>query len=528
MRRLLTLAAFVCLASVGSAQLTHQQMQNDFRQLVGMYDKNYAPYPWTVDASNFDLLKMQPWFEQVNSAKDDLAFYDICVRYVASLNDSHDEFILPSVYEAYVPITADLYDGRVLIDFIDRTALDIKTYPFAVGDEIVSLDGILVADWIAKLGAYAANGRGNPVSRDRLAVATMLDRYQGFYTYASDIRAGDKAIIVIKSQNGGTATYAIPWVTIAIPLTQQGRVPNPGGKPFQVKTAFSESPVKRSMKEIGRATTNEWGIWTGEEAPHEAVVVPKGMERLQSVQDFSALMPDHTVAGSLVPFSSRFPQFNPPPGFRLRLGSKSTDEFVTGTFPVGTRTVGFIRIPSFAPASTTNALTQFRSEIQFLQQNTSGLVIDLLGNGGGNLCYTNTLVQYLSPQPFQTIPVKLRATQQWLINLENVLVPLEFNGGSQADIDILSGWIQQTQAALQQNRGDTDPIYLYSPVFCNRAGGLVYPPATLNGNNIAYTKPILLLTITSPSHPLNSFRPFSRTSTEFQSMEREPMVAAEM
>jgi C-terminal processing protease CtpA/Prc len=205
-------------------------------------------------------------------------------------------------------------------------------------------------------------------------------------------------------------------------------------------------------------------------------------------------MPDHTVAGSLVPFDSKFPRFNPPPGFRLRLGSRSTDEFVTGTFPVGTRTVGFIRIPSFQPASQTNALTQFRNEILFLQQNTSGLVIDLLGNGGGSLCYTNALVQYLSPQPFQTVPVKLRATQQWLVILENLLVALEFNGGSHADIDIANGWIHQTQAASEQNRGDTDPIYLYSPLLCSGAGGLVYSPATLNGNNIAYTKPILLLT----------------------------------
>ena len=492
--KVLTLAALVCLACVSPAQLTHQQKQDDFRQLVGMYDKHYAPYAWKRDAFGFDLLQMQPWFEQVNSSKDDLAFYDICLRYVASLNDSHDEFTLPSGYEAYVPITADIYDGRVLIDFIDRTALDVKTYPFAIGDEILALDGRTVADWIASLGVYSANGRGNPVSRDRIAVAAMLDRYQGWNTYASDIRAGDKAILLVKSQNGTTSTYAVPWVTIALPFTQQGRVPNPGGKPFSVKTAFSESPVKRPMREIGRATTNEWGIWTGEEAPHEATQVPRGMEKLESAQDFSALMPDHVVAGSLAPFSSKFPRFNPPPGFRLRLGARSTDEFVTGTFPAGNKLVGFIRSPSFSPASQTNALAQFRSEIQFLQQNTSGLVIDLLGNGGGSLCYTNSLVQYLSPQPFQTVSVKLRATEQWLLTLESLLVSLESKGGSQADIDITNEWIEQTQAALAQNRGDTDPIYLYSPVLCNGGGGLVYPPATLNGNNIAYTKPILLLT----------------------------------
>src|SRR5206468_5119770 len=127
------------------------------------------------------LLRLQPWLEQVYASKDDLAFYDICVRYVASLHDFHDEFHLPSFYEAYLPLTADIYDGKVLIDFVDRTALDPATYQISIGDEIVSVDGVAADTWISSLGLYSVNGQGNPVSRNRLAVATMLDRFQEFY-----------------------------------------------------------------------------------------------------------------------------------------------------------------------------------------------------------------------------------------------------------------------------------------------------------------------------------------------------------
>jgi hypothetical protein len=126
----------------------------------------------------------------VNESSDDLSFYDICVRYIASLHDFHDEFILPSEYEAVLPITVDIYDGRVLIDGIDRTVLDPQTFPFAVGDELISVDGTSAPDWITALGPYAVNGQGNPVSRNRLAAAVILDRYQGWYTYANKVKPG--------------------------------------------------------------------------------------------------------------------------------------------------------------------------------------------------------------------------------------------------------------------------------------------------------------------------------------------------
>jgi hypothetical protein len=92
------------------------------------------------------------------ASNNDLAFYDVCVRYAASLHDSHDEFILPSFYEAYLPLTADIYDGKVLIDFVDNTTLDPASYPFTIGDELVSVDGISMATWMNVLGPYSVNG----------------------------------------------------------------------------------------------------------------------------------------------------------------------------------------------------------------------------------------------------------------------------------------------------------------------------------------------------------------------------------
>jgi peptidase S41-like protein/PDZ domain-containing protein len=492
------IAVIFCLALTSNAQLTHQQKLSDFRSLVGLYNKQYAPYEWKVQAFDFDLLQLQPWLEQVNASHDDLEFYDVCVRYVASLQDSHDEFILPSGYEVYLPITADIYDGRVLVDFIDRTALDPQTYPFQIGDELLSVDGKSVGDWIVDLRPYAGNAHGNSVSEDRIAVATILDRYQGYYPYAGKVHAGDEATIVVRSQNGTTAAYKMTWHAVGpyLPLDQQGPVPNPGGNPFNKKTAFALSPVKRPMRQLGQAESNSWGIWTGESSTGEETAVAKSFEKLQRLQEFSAWEPDHVVAGALFPFSSHFPSFAPPPGFKLRLGAKSTDEFVSGTFPVGNSLVGFIRIPSFSPLSQSNALKQFQAETSFFQANTSGLVIDLMSNGGGNICYANTLIGYLYPQPYQVLPIKLRATKLWLLRLESLLDFEQSSGRPQSDIDLVKGMLDEVQRAFGENRGLTEPLPVYAPVgSCNSGNGLLYQPAKdAQGHNIAFTKPLLLLT----------------------------------
>src|SRR5262245_56062923 len=156
MRIVMILVLFAVLAISGFAQLTPDQKTTDFLALVASYDRNYAPYQWKIQAFGYDMLKLQPWLAQVNAAHTDLDFYDVCVRYIASLNDFHDQFLLPVEYEAWLPFTVDIYDGKVLIDGIDRSQLDPQTYPFQMGDELVSLDGRSVADWIQALLPYAA------------------------------------------------------------------------------------------------------------------------------------------------------------------------------------------------------------------------------------------------------------------------------------------------------------------------------------------------------------------------------------
>ena len=233
------------------------QKVSDFNQLAALYAKRYAPYELRRDVFGFDLYNVKPWLDQVAKSTDDIAFYDICVKYVAALQDSHDEFTIPATFEAWLHMDVDVYEGKVLIGFIDRSYLPSRTYPFVVGDEIVSVDGTAAADLITAFLPYAVNGSGSKVSRQRLAAASITDRYQGWMPIAGLV--GDKATVVIRRQNGNLETYTIPWDKFGTPITIAGVVPTPH--------AIAAPDSSAARFETGHAGSprrhNPWGAFGG-------------------------------------------------------------------------------------------------------------------------------------------------------------------------------------------------------------------------------------------------------------------------
>ena len=208
------------------SQLNLEQKNSDFVQLAALYSRHYAPYDLKLTLYGFDLYSLRPWLDQIKASKTDIEFYDICVRYVAGLKDSHDEFTISAAFEACLPIDVDVYDGKVLIDYIDRGLLPSRLFPFTYGDELVSLDGKPMQEWIQQLQPYAVNGASNPVSRNRLAATTAVDRYQGWWPGAA-LSIGDRttATIEVNREGIGIETYIVPWQFFGVPVTGEGPLP---------------------------------------------------------------------------------------------------------------------------------------------------------------------------------------------------------------------------------------------------------------------------------------------------------------
>ena len=116
MKRFVFLILILAPGLRAPAQLTTEQRLFDFRHLANTYAQLYAPYEWKRDALKFDALDIAPWLDRLRPVKNDLGFYETCVEYVASLRDPHDSYQLPSTFVASLGFTADIYDGKVVID----------------------------------------------------------------------------------------------------------------------------------------------------------------------------------------------------------------------------------------------------------------------------------------------------------------------------------------------------------------------------------------------------------------------------
>src|SRR6266404_3967200 len=203
-RAMIALVLFI--TSAAAQNLTPSQKDSDFRYLASLYATYYAPYEWKKQLLGFDALDIKSWLSRVAATQTDLDFYEVCVEYVASLNDTHDHFTLPSDFVARLPITADVYDGKVLIETITRSALPLATYPFEVGDEIVSVDGKSADQLLGEFAKYATYA--NPISTRRLAATRIVSRVQSLMPHAPDV--GDAATVVVRRQSGAMESYNIP------------------------------------------------------------------------------------------------------------------------------------------------------------------------------------------------------------------------------------------------------------------------------------------------------------------------------
>src|SRR5260370_3754232 len=123
MKALRLCSAALLLCAGASAQLTKDQKVADFMQMSAVFAKNYTAYEWKRDVLKYDLLDIKPWLDRIAQSKDDLDFYEICAEYVSRLQDGDSQYIVISDFTADLRFSVDIYDGKVLVDGIDRRVL---------------------------------------------------------------------------------------------------------------------------------------------------------------------------------------------------------------------------------------------------------------------------------------------------------------------------------------------------------------------------------------------------------------------
>ena len=479
-----TLLVFTLSFTTARAQdaLTREQRIADLTQLASQYAKNYGPYEWKRDALGFDLLRLTPWLQRIHHS-DDLDFQEALIEYVASLNDAHDTIAFPTTFSASLPMTVDIYDGKVLIDSINRTRLPLAQFPFVIGDELVSLDGRPAQALIESFRKYAI--AANQRSTDRNAAARIVSRSQQTMPHLPEL--GDNATVVIRlAATNATSTYTIPWVKNGIPILSQGPLPSPVRGNGRLFLATDGQDITAGLPGSAAAVASVFKVADGGPADD---TLPAYMDPIRPLLNVSVSSDYYSILG----FGSRFPIFALPAGFTdlntacatciVRPGEPLFFLFGTFTTASGVR-VGFLRIPSMSPPSSAIALAQLDRAMALFGATTDGLVVDVMRNPGGLVSFVEAVSQRLIPTPFTTIGFEIRATGAWLFSFAAQLTNARLNPSTPpAVLANLEANFNAVLTAFNENRGRSIPVSL------NSTGGLTLQPVAG-----AYTKPILMLT----------------------------------
>ena len=454
MRQLAVAVLFVLSSIPAGAQLSVDQRVTDFHQLAALFAKRYAFIEWKRDVIRFEALDLAPWLDRVRAARNDLEFFEICSEYVARFEDGHSYFELPSYFEASLGFTADVIGEKILIDDIDRSRLSASAFPFEIGDELIALDGKSASEWIAEIARLV--GDGNQRSARRSAASLLVNRRQYLVPRAHEI--GEHAVVMIRRRSSGLSeSYNVPWKKEGgSPYTNAGPVPTPR------TTAL---PVKRTAAAQLSAR--------GDSEP-----LPKPYQ--STLQQYRvARRPLRAVAG----YGRLKPVFKLPDNFVQRQGSRTFDDFYTGTMLVDGQRIGYLRIGAFDGFATTSLQT----EIAFMQANTDGLVLDVMRNPGGLVCSTERLISYFTPDGYITGAHAIRATWDLLVSLEYDIELAREYGATAEEMTQLQTLLDDVRTAFRKERGFTSPLPLCS-------GSLYVGPAVDRNNNpIAYSKPLMVL-----------------------------------
>jgi hypothetical protein len=462
MIRVMTLLLFLLSSLDLSAQLSTAQRELDFRTLAAIYARKYAPLDWKREAVGFDGRDLAAWLERVRNAGSDLEFLEICAEYVASFDDFHSYFRAPSTFIARLDFTVDVFDGKVLIETIARSALPVSQYPFAAGDELVSVDGKPVEEWIAIFSKLRR--RGNPATTRRAAADLITFTPQSLYPRA--VEFPDSAVIEVLRRDGPLETYTVPRRKTGYPVTNLGSSPD-----FHASVAPA------------RATA------------------PSYMELLEQMQSWRAPADDPLLQGEtwseeeaayvprryLMGIGSTAPVFRP--GFPPTYVQRFPLLHYSGVYEAEGRRIGYLRFPSFAPADRGFAVRELDAEIQYFEANTDGLVIDVTRNPGGG-CYMADAAARLIPHDFYFFGEEIRVTLDRLIQAEAALRSAQSANADQWVIETYTNLLEELKRAWAEPGGArTGPV-----AACSQFGSGLPPSTQMSPAAAVYTKPLVILT----------------------------------
>jgi hypothetical protein len=154
MRKLIILASALVLGSVQAGDSLKRQMTDHLRAVGSVLRASYAPAEWKKKHFGWDLdVEIEKNVAVIeNSTKITTKDYQKLLKgFFYGMKDYHVGFSFLSTESAVLPFTVKGAQGRYFLAHIDRNRLSMDSFPFQIGDELVTFGGKNVADVLVEL-----------------------------------------------------------------------------------------------------------------------------------------------------------------------------------------------------------------------------------------------------------------------------------------------------------------------------------------------------------------------------------------
>lgn len=377
MRVPLLIAASICAFSVQADTLSDALVEN-LTAMKSVYRTEYAPAAWKKTYANYDLdtsfqhavtdAKSNPNLNQTQAR-------EILKNFIYAMKDYHTSISFVSTESATLPFTVKGAEDRFFLAYIDRSKLPESTFPFHVGDELVSFDGKPALDAVMEVQTQTTE---NVPATDRaLAELSLTSRRaaRGLKVPQGPVMLG------IKTQGSDKISNTqLIWEYTAEQIKPRGDI----------------NFVKRNHKK------------------------PSLIQSPMMDVDFSQkLEADNPYA-----LGAR-KTFTPDLGNKIWQSNDSDTFYAYMYMNKDKKLIGYLRLPSYHVDDYIKAVADFKAVIQRFEANTDAMIIDQADNPGGSVFYLYTLASMLTDQPLQTPQHRMSITQSEVLNARKAISLLQ-------------------------------------------------------------------------------------------------------
>lgn len=372
LNKMFLIATALILSTSAFADTLQDDLIFNLYTMKSVYRAEYAPAAWKARTFGYDLnTEFNKAVAAVQSTPD-LTLKQgqtILKNFVYAMKDYHTSISFVATEQASLPFSIKGTADRFFFVYIDRSKLPESTFPFSVGDEVVTFDGKPTAQAVAEVQAeYIENVPGT----DKMSAENSLT-----------LRRAARGRVVPKGP-----------ITLGIKVKGSEQVSS-----YQLVWDYTPEKIKDRGDVTSAPTKNN------------------GLENLGQQTKSTLFHPMMTVDVETSSIASNPFDVGAKKTFTPSLGAKVWESADDNTFhayvykSTDRKLIGYVRIPSYVPDDYAKALTDFAAIIEKFEATTDSMIIDQVYNPGGSVFYLYGLASMLTEKPLVTPLHRMSITQ---------------------------------------------------------------------------------------------------------------------